>query len=268
MSPPNRPAAELPDALERWPDIAVTLGGRRPAVFLDYDGTLTPIVARPEQAELAPEVRAAVALLAGRCPVAVVSGRDRQDVARRVGVDGLVYAGSHGLDIAGTDLGFEQPAAVAALPALGAAAAALERSLATVAGAQVERKRFAISVHYRNVDETEVPRVRRAVAAELARHHELRGASGKKVLELRPDVDWDKGHAVRWVVDALGRPRHPAFYLGDDLTDEDAFRALYRDEIGIYVGADARPSAARYRLDGPAAVLALLERLRSSLAAS
>ena len=87
---------KLYDALEHLEEIVGRLRGQRPAVFLDYDGTLTPIVARPELAVLSAEVRSAVRALAGCCFVAVVSGRDRRDVERLVDLDGIVYAGSHG----------------------------------------------------------------------------------------------------------------------------------------------------------------------------
>ena len=92
---------ELASALDRWEELGPHLREKRPAVFLDYDGTLTPIVARPELAVLAEEMRRTVRTLAARCPVAIVSGRDRTDVQRLVRIEGLIYAGSHGFDIAG-----------------------------------------------------------------------------------------------------------------------------------------------------------------------
>ncbi len=247
----RRPDAGLPDARARIGEIAARLAGRRAAVFLDYDGTLTPIVARPELAVLTDEVRRVLRRLAGVSTLAIVSGRDRADVARLVGLDGLIYAGSHGFDIAGPDgLAKENARAAEALPALDAAGDRLDAALGGVEGALVERKRFAIAVHYRQVAEAEVAEVRRAVEAVAAEHPELRQTGGKMILELRPRVDWDKGRAVLWLLDALGMGGDDALpiYLGDDDTDDDAFVALAGRGVGILVSDAERPTAAQYVL--------------------
>jgi alpha,alpha-trehalase len=241
----------LPLALERPEEIRERLSGRRAAVFLDYDGTLTPIVERPEDARLEPETRAAMKRLAARCPVAVVSGRDLRDVRALVGIEGIAYAGSHGLDLLGPDgAGFQQGTAF--LPDLDAAERELRPPLHEIAGAQVERKRFAIAVHLRRVDEGRAPEVERIVAAVAAAHLGLRLTGGKKILELRPGIDWDKGTALRWLLGTLGldRPGVVPVYLGDDETDEDAFAAIRADGLGVVVRGegDDRPTAARYAL--------------------
>jgi trehalose 6-phosphate phosphatase len=248
-------------------ELAARLRGRRLAVFLDYDGTLTPIVERPEDARLSDVMRAAVRRLAGQCPVAVVSGRDRADVACLVGLDALYYAGSHGFDISGPN-GFrmEYEAAQQARPALVAAADTLEAALADVAGAAVERKRFAVAVHYRRVAETEVGRVRAVVDRVAVAHPELRQTGGKKVFELRPRVEWDKGRAVLWLLEVLGLAETDvtALYIGDDETDEDAFAALATrgaGSVGILVTEAPRPTAAAYQLRDPDEVRVFLERL-------
>ena len=258
----------IPNALDRMPEIAARLRGRRPAVFLDYDGTLTPIVDRPEEARLPEEVRALVARLAALCPLAVVSGRDLPDVRARVGLD-VYYAGSHGFDIAGPGGTLHTPPqAVAAEPVLGAVERELRAALAAIAGAHVERKRFSVATHYRLVRTAEVAAVERAVNAVRARHAGLRRGRGKKVIELLPDIGWDKGAAVLWLLGALdlddaeGLP----IYVGDDLTDERAFRALASRGLGILVRDKPRPTLARYRLRDPAEVRAFLATLAGLLA--
>src|SRR5690606_7121348 len=139
-------------------------------------------------------MRARIRDLAALCPVAIVSGRDRADVARLVGIDSLVYAGSHGFDISGPDgLRKEHDEAAAYLPALDRAERQLEAALGGIAGALVERKRFAIAAHYRLVAAENVAKVEAAVDAALAANPELRKTYGKKVFELRPRIDWDKG---------------------------------------------------------------------------
>lgn len=268
LPPRERPLASLPAASARLEEIALRLAGRQPAVFLDYDGVLTPIVRRPEEARISPQMHQAVATLARLCPVAVVSGRDLHDVRQMAGVEGIVYAGSHGFDIegpAGQSLEFAQ--GTEQLPALERAGTALEERLRKVAGARVERKRFAVAVHFREVAPGEVSEVETAVA-EIAAAEGLRRTGGKMIFELRPDIDWDKGRAVLFLLDRLGldRPDIVPLYLGDDLTDEDAFRALQGRGIGLVVRDEPRPTFADYLLEDQADVerflVGLADRLR------
>lgn len=258
----------LPQALEHYAELERALSGRRPAVFLDYDGTLTPIVDRPDLAILAAETRAVVSDLADLCTVAIVSGRDRADVQQLVGLDGLVYAGSHGFDIGGPEgLSIQREEGAAFADAVRRAAALLRAAVGSTDGVLVESKRFAVAVHYRLVAATDVRAVEAAVDSVLKEVPQLRKAFGKKVFELRPQLDWDKGKAVLWLLKALnlGGPDVLPFYLGDDTTDEDAFAALKGRGIGVLVGPPSQETAARYRLDDPAGVERLLHRLTSTL---
>ncbi len=268
---PDRPVAELPPALACFDALQARLAGRRPAIFLDFDGTLTPIVAHPDAAVLAPSARAAVAALATEIPVAIISGRDRLDVEARVGVDDLAFAGSHGFDIRFGER-TATPAGVGFSEALDVAEALLHGRLDGVAGALVERKRFSIAAHYRNVGAPEAARVAEAVA-EAATVAGLRTKTGKKVFELQPAVDWDKGRAVLWLLQQLrlDRPEIVPLFIGDDVTDEDAFRALAGRGVGIVVaqsGAVGRRSFADFRLTNVDEVIALLHRLRSHVGGS
>jgi trehalose-phosphatase len=279
---------DRPSALERWPEIAGRLAGRRLALFLDYDGTLSPIVQRPELALLPEAARAVLRRLAARMPVAILSGRLREDVAALVGLPRLIYAGSHGFDIAGPPPASGEAAAAGEAPAAAAPplrhevgqgvparmariAERLRRELADVAGVLVEDKRFAVAVHYRLVDARDLPRVAAAVdraAADPGAPEDtggrLRKTLGKKVWELRPDVDWDKGRALLWLLGRLGldRPDVVPIFLGDDVTDEDAFAAVAScGGIGILVADEPRATAAAYRLRDPAEALEWLARL-------
>ncbi|MGD8617373.1 MAG: trehalose-phosphatase, partial [Gammaproteobacteria bacterium] len=133
----------VPSALERLDEILQRAAGRRTVIFLDYDGTLTPIVERPEQARLAPRMRRTLERLADRYTVAIISGRDLHDVRQRVGLENPFYAGSHGFDIAGPrGSGQAPPEAEAALPELDAAETELREALRAVDGVLIERKRF------------------------------------------------------------------------------------------------------------------------------
>ncbi len=239
------------NALAAFAEIQARLAGKRASVFLDYDGTLTPIVARPDLAIMSDGMRNILRGLAAKCSVAVVSGRDLADVKRLVGLDDIVYAGSHGFDISGPGgLSIQHEQGAAFTEAVRRAAEKLAPALAGIEGALVEPKRFAVAVHFRQVADADLPEVEAAVDKVLKAVPELRKTYGKKVFELRPRFDWDKGKAVRWLMEALGQTGAEVlpFYLGDDLTDEDAFAALADDGITIFVGVPHR-TAARYLLD-------------------
>jgi trehalose-phosphatase len=184
-----------------------------------------------------------------------------------VGVEGIAYAGSHGFDIVGPDGSMHQRG-VQFLPDLDAAERELGLAVEAVPGARVERKTFAIAVHFRQVAEDRVPDVEAAVAEVAASHPRLRRTGGKKVFELRPDVEWDKGRALLWLLEVLeltGDDLLPV-YVGDDETDEDAFRAIGSGGLGVVVRGegDERPTSARYALRDTDEARAFLELLGSA----
>ena len=256
----------FPSALEHLQEVAGRSG--RAAVFLDYDGTLTPIVSQPEDAWLSDSMRLTLRELAARGPVAILSGRDLDDVRRRVNIDSIVYAGSHGFDIAGPR-GLRRQMATEFLPTLDLAEKELHEALDRISGARVERKRFSVAAHYRNVNENDLAKMEQAVGEVATRHRKLRRINGKKVYELLPAVAWDKGKAVLWLLETLGLESRSGgirpIYVGDDRTDEDAFRALEQRGIGILVSEQSQPTAARYSLKNPAEVERFLRALGATL---
>ena len=258
--------ADLPSALDQQGSIVDRLQGRPVALFLDYDGTLTPIVQRPEDAILSDEMREIVRHVATCCPVAIVSGRDRRTVEQLVDVKGLAYVGSHGFDIAGAPgSGIRREVASEYLPSLDAAETALRERLAGVAGALVERKKFTVAIHFRLVAAALLKRVEETVDAVRADHPTLCKAGGKAVFELRPDLHWDKGTAVLWLLEALGLHDALAIHIGDDLTDETVFRAVGDRGIGIIVGHENRQTAAQFSLRDPSDVAQFLKTLTTTL---
>ena len=238
------------------------LEGRRVALFLDYDGTLTPIVERPEDAELSTAMRHVLKSVAACHTTALISGRDLPELKSLVAIEDMVYAGSHGFDIELAD-GRRQspPAAQQALPALESAGNQIERQLSGVTGTIVERKEFAVTVHYRLAAAEDHAAIEAAVDQALQSCKGLRKRGGKKIFELLPDIDWDKGEALLLLLDLLeldDAEHIVPIYIGDDVTDEDAFAALGDDGIGIAVGRAAAESNAQWTLPDPSAVGALL----------
>lgn len=254
----------MPSALDRWAEIAQRLNAKMPAVFLDYDGTLTPIAERPELAVLSKETRQALRQLSEVCPTAVISGRSLTEVREMVGLPGLYYAGSHGFDIAGPQPeGLEHHVATDERGAIQEATARLRLALSDVPGVEIEPKSATVAVHYRRAKARNVPKVLAAVERVANEVTGLAMSSGKKVAELRLATDWDKGKAVVWLLDAW-RKRTPdalPIYVGDDLTDEDAFRALEDSGVTIFVGRAEEPSAAQFALENSDEVLELIQHL-------
>ena len=249
---------EVPSALERSREIVGRMAGRTPAIFLDYDGTLTPIVSDPANALLPEKTKEAVERLAHRFRVAIISGRDLADLQRLVAIKGIAYAGSHGFDIVGPDgLPENRVRWLQFLPSLGQAEARLRQLLEDIPGASVERKRFAIAVHYRLVSDSYTHKVQRVVDQVAAQDSNLRTTGGNKVFELRPNIDWDKGKALVFLLELLGLDSDTVvpFFIGDDITDEDAFRTIQEVGIGIIVlGREKRLTVAHYTLQNPVEV--------------
>jgi len=263
----KRSAMQLPTALDSL-DRIVPAKELEPAVFLDYDGTLTPIVNNPAKANLSASMRTTLQHLATLCEVAIISGRDLQDVQERVGVDNIWYAGSHGFDIAGPGGEHtEYQEGLDYLPALDAAEQRLRPALEDISGCLVERKKFSIAIHYRQVAQDEVDSVKRTVERIHANHSELRLMEGKKIFELQPDIEWNKGKAIHWLISKLELNKRCfiLLYIGDDVTDEDAFRALGAEGSGILVAGEEQQTFATYRLADPAEVEIFLNRLCNKL---
>jgi trehalose 6-phosphate phosphatase len=239
--------SDLPHALAHSDELTRLLDVRSPAVFLDYDGTLTPIVNRPEDAVISQSMRRTVRELAGRCPVCVVSGRDRRVVQELMGLDNLIVAGSHGFEIWSPEGIIEREEGAEFEALLDGVKTRLHEELDPIEGALVEPKRTSVAAHYRLVSDEERPRVRKVVDTILAEHpEELRITPGKMVYEIQPKIEWDKGRAMLYLLGTLDLEREDVvpLYLGDDVTDEDAFEALSDHGIGIFVGRADDPEVA------------------------
>ncbi len=242
---------------EAWGDIARDWAGKSTMLFLDYDGTLTPIAANPAQAVLSQENRELIAQLV-KTPdmqVVIISGRMLENVKTMVGVDGVIYIGNHGWEIEGSNMHFASLIPVTVSSMMTKIKYELITQLSDIPGAFVEDKGITLSVHYRLVGRDKEFLVRRIfehICMPYRRQNEIKVHEGKKVLELKPPVAWDKGKAVLWLLKKQeilkGKGQVLPVYIGDDNTDEDAFAALKDQGITALVGPPRRFSAAQYYL--------------------
>ncbi|KAM7529260.1 hypothetical protein LguiB_032670 [Lonicera macranthoides] len=238
-----------PSAIDMFEQIITASKGKQIVMFLDYDGTLSPIVDDPDRAFMSDAMRATVRKLARYFPTAIVSGRCRDKVYSFVRLAELYYAGSHGMDIKGPSKGSKykksretllcQPASEF-LPMIDEIYKVLLEKTQSTPGAKVENNKFCVSVHFRCVDE--------------------------KVLEIRPTIKWDKGKALEFLLESLGYANCTdvfPIYIGDDRTDEDAFKVLRErgQGFGILVSKIPKDTNASYSLQEPSEVMNFLRRL-------
>lgn len=253
-----------PNLLQNFDAFDEASRGKELAIFLDYDGTLTPIVNHPDQATLGDDMRDTLIRLAEKHTIAIISGRDRPDVEKLIGIKEIFYAGSHGFDIAGpNNQHYEIDEGKRRLPELDAAEVELQDRISAIEGAWVERKKFSIAIHYRQVASELEGKVEKIVDSVYRHYPKLRKTTGKKIFELQPDIPWNKGKALHWLLKLFHLDREDVLpiYVGDDVTDEDGFRALIDHGIGIAVQETPEPTAAKFTLHSPEEVEKFLEML-------
>lgn len=255
------------NAIEDWHSIRQKIGEREVALFIDYDGTLSKIVSDPSKAEASPALLAILKECSLSLKIAIVSGRDRLDVKQRVNLENIFYAGCHGFDISGPGgFHFIVEEALPILPEILAARQLLEGFKKDFSGILIEDKKFFIAVHYRNVSEEDQTKVKEKVREVANRFENLAIREGKKVIELAPKLDWDKGSAIRKLSTVLeiNPEQTVSIYLGDDLTDEDAFREInVTNGIGIKIDqGQQKNTAADYLLKDPLEVKEFLNLIK------
>lgn len=227
--------------------------GRKIALFLDFDGTLVPIQEDPKQCFLSNKMKNQLLLLAGSqgCYLIVLSGRALSDIKKRIGIRKIYYGGNHGLDISGPNLRYTHPKALTSKLAIEHVTRRLKKAITNIEGAWLENKKFSVSLHFRSVKKENIPLIKKvfhAVANESIEGKRLNVIKGKKVIELVPNVSWNKGSAALWILRQLKDNCLP-IYIGDDQTDETAFRALNKKRITIRVGR-SKKTVAEYYLKG------------------
>lgn len=255
----------MPHLLKEWPNVSQRLReASRVLLLFDYDGTLTPIVSRPELATLSPEVRQLLENLSvkRRYLVGVISGRSLDDVRGKVKVPGITYAGNHGLEIAGPGVNFLHPGASELRPVLSRICRDLTQRLGQYQGVIVENKGLTLSVHSRMTPDQLVRQVESAFDSTVAPFQasgQVRVTYGKKVSEVRPNVEWHKGRAIAKLLELYPEVSLAVFF-GDDVTDEDGFTAVQDvDGIAVFVGPADHTTRANYRVDSPEQVAEALQ---------
>ena len=240
---------------EDWESIQARIQQARDLVlFLDYDGTLTPIVTQPELALCPPEVKRHLDQLRDLPSVylTIISGRSLEDLRNKVGVSHIIYIGNYGLEIEYPDGRHKNKVSSTRVGELKRITRNLQNSLKEIPGILFEEKGPILSVHYRNVDQKVRPRISQVLAEEIQQWRDhWKMAPGKMALEIRPKVDFDKGKAVREILRTFPRLGFLPIYLGDDQTDEEAFRVLKGQGISVVVGPGSLPSEANFFLRSP-----------------
>ena len=223
-------------------------------LFLDYDGTLTPIVSRPELALCPSEVKRHLEKLHDLPGVylAIISGRSLEDLREKVGVQGIIYVGNHGLEIENPAGRHKKILSSARTRELKRITQNLQDSLKEIPGILFEEKGPILAIHYRNVPQKFFTQVPQVLEAELRQWRDRwKMASGKMVLEIRPKIDFNKGDAVRDILKTFPSLGLLPIYLGDDQTDEDAFRVLKGRGISVFIGQGRLSSEADFFLQNP-----------------
>jgi len=256
----------MENLLDCWEKIKERIRGRCVFLFLDFDGTLSSIVSTPDKAVIPGRVKALLRELSCKddFKVAIISGRALADIRKRIGVKGIIYSGNHGHEVESPRIDYKMQMPRGYLQALSNLRQELKSKLKGVNGAYFEDKGISLAVHFREASKQETSIIKTifretTIIPSVAKKVKIR--TGKKVIEVGPPGEWNKGKMVLWLLSrqkfCVGDREIVPFYLGDDLTDEDAFMALKKEGITVLVG-DRRPSCASYYLKGPEEVYELL----------
>jgi alpha,alpha-trehalose-phosphate synthase [UDP-forming]/trehalose-phosphatase len=208
-------------------------------LFLDYDGTLTPIAESPDKAIITEEIYSMITELRALLPVAIITGRSLENIMDIIGIEKMLFAGNHGAEIWDGNSQVINQDIAESTQIMKQLIKQLRDALSSIQGVIIEDKGITASIHFRMVNTQDVCKMHNIfwpIADNFKKLFKI--TSGKKVFEIRPYGIWNKGNAVNWIWENYGKNRTP-IYIGDDTTDEDAFRAIRGKGIGISVGKNS-----------------------------
>lgn len=234
--------------------------GKNPAFFFDFDGTLTKIERTPNGVKFRAAARFVVEELSRSFTVGIVTGRSLPDIKRLIGIKGIYYSGNHGVEIEGPGLRFVEKNSAKSVKFIDSLVPKIRGKLRPYKPI-IQHKKYSIAVHYRTVE----PRHVRKLLDELetltrqpVRTGKIRLQLGKKVVEIKAPVEWDKGKAVEKILDKRGGAGK-VFFFGDDMTDEYGFEKVNSIRgISVFVGTLERETAAKYLVESPGALVGQL----------
>ena len=257
----------LPHALDHFASVMNSKSGY--FLFLDFDGTISEIVENPEDASPIAGIVEIISDLARKIPVCIITGRDTSVIRNLINLPEVYYAACHGFEITGPqNYHYDLRAARELKPDFDTAESYLTQEFETIAGIVIERKTFGLAIHYRMIrSEKEINHVITKVTDYVKENSMFKLRPGEEVIEMVPNLNWDKGQALLKLYEVLDLPKNifPPLYLGDGKTDEDAFREMIFWGTPILVGDTSRPTLARYRLNNPGESRAFLKKVSSLL---
>ncbi len=232
-----------------------SLEGKYIFLFLDCDGTLAPIVNTPDKVIISPETKKLLGSLSQKknCRIAIISGRTLADIKKRFGLKNIIYSGNHGFQIEGPKIKHELAVPLGYKKALRRIKTRLKEKLSGIKGVFVEDKKLSLALHFRLADKGQLPFIKTVFHESIILYllkNKIKVSPGKKILEVRPPLRWDKGKIVLWLLGrqifALKKENVLPVYIGDDVTDEDAFKALKNKGLTVFVGKPGNSKADYY----------------------
>ncbi len=245
----------MKNIFDYWNKLKEELSNKYIMLFLDYDGTLTSIAKIPDKAVISQETKRLLSSLSQRenCRIAIISGRTLVDIKKMVGLKNIIYSGNHGFQIDGPKIKYELAVPLGYKKALQRIKTQLKKKLSGIKGVFVEDKKLSLALHFRLADKRQLPFIKTVFHESIILYlvkNKIKIRPGKKIFEVRPPVDWDKGKIVLWLlarqVLVLKKENILPIYIGDDATDEDAFKALKRKGLTVFVGKPGNTKADYY----------------------
>lgn len=213
-------------------------------LLFDFDGTLVPISKNPDACYLSDEIKKILESLKTKIKIGIISGRDLNDLKKRVAIDGIYYSGSHGLQIKGNGVNYINLEAKMAKPLINRIYKKTAEIAQNFEGIFIEKKDFSFTLHYRNTVSQQRKDLKKLFFQILREYDQqkIRVLKGKMVFEVMPAIDWDKGKATLFMINSIKKEVFPIF-LGDDITDETVFKAIKDIGITVRVGISRNTQA-------------------------